>query len=242
MKRMLTMIAVLAMVAGVAQAAIIVSYDAANGADPTTQANPYGNLNEWGGGFSNVPWVHGGYPALITQDNNTGGGANYEQNINADKAAMSANGWKFTVSAFSRWARLNDAGIAQMGSNEGAYRVRVGENGTGQVVEILNFVAGAWTLAGTVDSLTDNVLHKTELVYDGNVSGFVDVFVDDVEVLSDLTSFNATSVTFFGSASGADTGEIGWGEVTLETIPEPATTGMLMLGSALVLGLRRLKI
>lgn len=211
MKKTLMIAATLALVSGSAQAwesLIARHYGAAN---PT---NENWSLNEWAGTVST--WGHSTDPAWVISDNDGGGGVNYNFLLDdATQTNMTANGWKLTVDAKSQWTKLNSAAMVSVPTQQGVYQLKFGKVAGEQVVQLYNFVTNSLTLVGAVTNAVDDY-HVTELVYDGNASGFVDMFFDGAEVFSNVTSSGAGHYPFFGSGSSADIGEGRYREVTLE--------------------------
>ncbi|MEN8253923.1 MAG: hypothetical protein ABFR33_00490, partial [Verrucomicrobiota bacterium] len=210
MKKILTIAAVLALVSSSAQAweSLIARHYGAN--NPT---NENWNLNEWSGAVTTS--ANATDPSWVIADYWTGGGLNYNFFLDdTTKTNMNDNGWKLTVDAYAQ-TNLNSAIMASVPSPQGVYQLKLGKIAGQQVIQLWTSVSNSMSLYGAVTNAVDG-FHVPELIYDGNASGEVDMYVDGVLKFDNVTSDGAGSYPFFGSGSSADIGEGRYKEVTLE--------------------------
>jgi len=201
--------------------------------DPTTEG---WSINTIGASATIGPINDGGIFAWTIDDDSATDRFLYTQSVsNQDISDGNALGWRLSVEL-----RMTEAPLPAFVSSQSAsyrdgttsYQLGWGIEANNDVYVMLIDGSFASVPFGATFSLAGSGggYHRYDLIYDP-IAGNADLFVDNVEVLSDYIGFGlAQQFVGFGAFSTQNTGAANWGRVDLQTIPEPSSFVFLLLG------------
>jgi hypothetical protein len=210
--------------------------------DPTTEG--WIETPNTGGTIDVFPIDDNGVLAWSVDDQSMVAGSTYtyHQDIADDQIADGNNfGWELTLGLRLLWSEETDDGTIFAGYRDGttAWQMNFGFDGDeNTVVKLFTDISGP-ILGPTFTVPADEMHHLYSLKYDP-LNGTADFFVDGIQQISDYIGYATTDKHIIFGAGQVPTQGVGkFNLVALNTVPEPSTWVLAVMGACALLFARR---